>query len=67
MPTLKREGHVFILDLGDGENRVNPTWIAEIGDALDEVTATDAPRARVTTATGKFWYNGLDLEWMAAN
>lgn len=67
MPTLKREGHVFILDLGDGENRVNPTWIAEIGDALDEVAATEAPRALVTTATGKFWSNGLDLEWMGAN
>ncbi|MFA4929404.1 MAG: enoyl-CoA hydratase-related protein, partial [Patulibacter sp.] len=67
MPTLKREGHVFILDLGDGENRVNPAWITEIGDALDEVTATEAPRALVTTATGKFWSNGLDLEWMAAH
>lgn len=67
MPTLQREGHVFILDLGDGENRVNPTWIAEIGAALDEVTATEAPRALVTTATGKFWSNGLDLEWMAAH
>lgn len=67
MPNLQRAEHVFILDLGDGENRVNPTWIAEIGDALDEVTATDAPRALVTTASGKFWSNGLDLEWMGAN
>ena len=27
--------------------------------------ATPAPRALVTTATGKFWSNGLDLAWMA--
>ncbi len=67
MPTLQREGSVFLLDLGSGENRVNPTWIAEIEAALDEVTATEAPRALVTTASGKFWSNGLDLEWMAAN
>lgn len=67
MPILQREGHVFILDLGDGENRFNPTWLAEIREALDEVVATEAPRALVTTATGKFWSNGLDLEWMAAN
>src|SRR4029077_749890 len=26
-----------------------------------------APRALVTKATGKFWSNGLDLEWMGAN
>ncbi len=67
MPELTRDGDVFVLNLGDGENRVNPTWVAEIGDALDEVVATAAPRALVTTATGKFWSNGLDLEWMAAN
>jgi len=34
---------------------------------LDEVQAAPAPRALVTKATGKFWSNGLDLEWMAAN
>jgi enoyl-CoA hydratase/carnithine racemase len=31
------------------------------------VQAAPAPRALVTKATGKFWSNGLDLEWMAAN
>lgn len=67
MPTLQRDSDVFILDLGDGENRFNPTWVAEVDDAIDEVTATDAPRALVTVASGKFWSNGLDLEWMAAN
>ena len=34
---------------------------------LDEVEATAAPRALVTTATGKIWSNGLDLDWMGAN
>jgi enoyl-CoA hydratase/carnithine racemase len=66
-PGLRREGDVLVLDLGSGENRVNPDLLATIGAALDEVEATEAPRALVTTATGKFWSNGLDLEWLGAH
>ncbi len=67
MPTLDRDGDVFVLNLGDDENRFHPDWIARTGALLDEVVAADAPRALVTTATGKFWSNGLDLEWLGAN
>ncbi len=66
-PTLSREGDVFLLDIGDGENRFNDRFIEAVEGHLDEVQAAAAPRALVTTATGKFWSNGLDLEWMAAN
>jgi enoyl-CoA hydratase/carnithine racemase len=64
VPTLSRDGDVFLLDLGSDENRFNPDWLASVGAALDEVEAAPAPRALVTTATGKFWSNGLDLAWM---
>src|SRR3954462_15309903 len=67
MATLDRDGEVFVLDLGTDENRFNPTSVAEISKLLDEVESADAPRALVLAATGKFWSNGLDLEWMAAN
>lgn len=67
MPTLSRSDDVFLLDLGDGENRFAPEWVGGVEDALAEVVATEGPRALVTTATGKFWSNGLDLEWMGAN
>lgn len=67
MPTLQRDGDVYVLDLGDGENRFNPDWVGAVEDALDEVASAPAPRALVTTATGKIWSNGLDLDWMAAN
>jgi enoyl-CoA hydratase/carnithine racemase len=67
MPTLTRRDDVFLLHLGDDENRFNPEWVAAIGAALDEVEAAPAPRALVTTAGGKIWSNGLDLEWMGAN
>ena len=64
MPTLTRDDDVFILDLGDGENRFNPDWVGAVDAALDEVEAVPAPRALVVSATGKVWSNGLDLDWM---
>lgn len=67
MPTLERQDDVFILDLGDGENRFHPDWIAAFDTALDEVEKAEGPRALVTAATGKFYSNGLDLDWLTAH
>ena len=67
MPTLDRQDDVYLLDLGDGENRFHPDWLTEAAALLDEVAKDDQPRALVTTATGKFWSNGLDLDWLFAN
>jgi enoyl-CoA hydratase/carnithine racemase len=64
---LDRDGDVFVLSLGDGENRFNDDFLAEFNAALDEVEAAPEPRALVVTAEGKIWSNGLDLEWMGAN
>jgi enoyl-CoA hydratase/carnithine racemase len=65
--TLDRRGDVFVLNLGDDENRFNFDSIARINSLLDEVSAADEPKALVTVATGKFWSNGLDLAWMLEN
>ncbi|MGW7069274.1 enoyl-CoA hydratase-related protein [Streptomyces sp. NPDC054855] len=67
MPTLDRQDDVFVLDLGDGENRFHPDWLASVNAALDEVEKADGPRALVTAATGKFFSNGLDLDWLFAH
>ncbi|MFF4522803.1 enoyl-CoA hydratase-related protein [Streptomyces bluensis] len=67
MPTLDRQDSVFVLDLGDDENRFHPDWIAAVNAALDEVEKTDGPRALVTAARGKFYSNGLDLDWLFAH
>ncbi|GIF26838.1 enoyl-CoA hydratase/carnithine racemase [Actinoplanes tereljensis] len=64
MPTLDRHDTVFVLDLGDSENRFHPDWLAGVNALLDEVEKADDPKALVTTASGKFWSNGLDLEWL---
>lgn len=67
MPTLDRSGDVFVLDLGDTENRFHPDWLTSVNAALDEVENAEGPRALVTTATGKFFSNGLDLDWLSSH
>ena len=67
MPTLDRHDTVFVLDLGDSENRFHPDWLAAVDAALDEVERAEGPRALVTAATGKFFSNGLDLDWLSAH
>ncbi|XP_058113376.1 enoyl-CoA delta isomerase 2, peroxisomal-like [Magnolia sinica] len=68
MCTLEKRGHVFVLTLtGDGEHRLNPTLIDAIQDALRRVRADPTPgSALVTTAKGKFFSNGFDLNWAKA-
>ena len=61
---LDRDGDVFVLRLENGENRFRPDFLAEIGAALDEVEGAGTPAALVTTGSGKFYSNGLDLDWM---
>lgn len=67
MPSIDRDGEVFVLDLGEDENRFNPEWVTGVNAALDTVEAAGSPCAVVLTARGKIWTNGLDLEWFAAN
>jgi enoyl-CoA hydratase/carnithine racemase len=66
-PTLDRQDDVFLLHLGDDENRFHPDWIAGVNAALDTVEGAEGPRALVTTATGKFYSGGLDLDWLSNN
>jgi Delta3-Delta2-enoyl-CoA isomerase len=67
MPKLDNDGDVWILHLGDDENRFNPDWMTAVSEALNEVAAKPEPRALVTTAGGKIWSNGLDLDWLSQN
>ena len=63
MPDLQRRDEVWLLDLGDDENRFSLDWLKSVNGLLDEVTKPPTPRALVTTARGKFYSNGLDLDW----
>jgi enoyl-CoA hydratase/carnithine racemase len=65
MIELVRDGDVFVLDLGEGDLRFSPDFLARLGLLLDEVERADGPAALVTVARGKIWHNGLDLDHMA--
>ena len=59
---LDRDGPVWILRLDADENRFNTRSVAALHRALDAIEATPGPAALVTTGTGKFFSNGLDLD-----
>lgn len=64
MIDLSRDGDVFVLKMDAGENRFLPDFTAAWHAALDEVEKTPGPKALVTTGSGKFYSNGLDVEYM---
>ena len=66
MITLTRQDDLYILDLGEGDNRFNGDTVAAMAGHLDEVAEATAPAALLTVATGKIWSNGLDLDHLAA-
>ena len=65
MIELDRDGDVFVLRMRSGENRFSLEWLDSVGAALDQVAATEGPIALVTTGDGKFYSNGMDLDWLA--
>jgi Delta3-Delta2-enoyl-CoA isomerase len=65
--SLEQRGPVFVLNLGGTENRFNFDSIARLSSLLDQVDAAPGDKVLVTVADGKFWSNGLDLDWMIAN
>lgn len=66
MIEMTREADVFVLKMTAEENRFNPEMLSAFDSALSEVEAADGTAA-VITGEGKFFSNGLDLEWMGAN
>jgi enoyl-CoA hydratase/carnithine racemase len=61
---LTQHGDVYVLTMDAGENRFNSRSLEDINEALDRVMAVKGPAALVTTGTGKFYSNGLDLDWV---
>lgn len=57
---------IAVLHLGPDENRFSPAFLDDLDAALDQVV-TDGAQGLVTTAGGKFYSNGLDLDWLGAH
>ena len=67
MIELERLGDVHVLHWHDDDNRFNRKSVEAINAVLDEVEGTEGPCALVTTGEGKFYSNGLDLDWMMSS
>src|SRR5215510_7903496 len=57
---------IAVLNLGDDENRFSPEFLSTVNGFLDRIESGEA-KALVTTGSGKFYSNGLDLDWLAAH
>ena len=67
MIDVSRDGDVFVLRVDAGENRFSLDMLRDWNEALGEVEAVEGPKALVTTGTGKFYSNGLDLDYMMSS
>jgi enoyl-CoA hydratase/carnithine racemase len=65
MIDLQVHDQIHVLRMQDGENRFNRASLDAFNAALDRVEQSDFPSALVTCGEGKFYSNGLDLDWMA--
>ncbi len=67
MIELEHDGPVWVIHFQSGENRLNETFVGEVNGALDQVQSAGLPTALVTTGAGKFYSNGLDLDWLGTS
>ncbi|MBK8295547.1 MAG: enoyl-CoA hydratase/isomerase family protein [Solirubrobacterales bacterium] len=59
-----RDDGIAVVRMNLGENRFNPDTLDGLEAALDQVESIEGPAALVLTGDGKFFSNGLDLEWL---
>lgn len=52
--------------LAEDDNRFNRVALDAMHRCLDDVDAADGPKGLVATGAGKFFSNGLDLDWLSA-
>lgn len=63
---LTYHDRIAVLHLGDDENRFSLTFLDQFEAYLDSAVNGGA-QALVTAADGKFYSNGLDLDWVMAH
>lgn len=61
------DGIVAVITMDEGENRFDLEVVQHWHRLIDVVAAKEGPLALVTAGTGKFYSNGLNLDWLAAN
>lgn len=65
MMTLEKDGIVHVLTMRNGENTIDLDFLASLNEKLDAVEAeADGAAALVLTGEGKFFSNGLNLDFL---
>jgi enoyl-CoA hydratase/carnithine racemase len=64
MIDMQIQDGIHVLRMTAGENRFNWAFLDALNAALDAVERAPELQALVTVGEGKFYSNGLDLEWM---
>jgi enoyl-CoA hydratase/carnithine racemase len=64
---IENRGAVEVVRMDHDENRLHPELLDDLDSILDELEEGDGPAAMVLTGTGKFFSNGLDLDYMTAH
>ena len=62
---LESTGPVRVVRWQDGENRFHGPSVDAWHEILDELEAVEGPLAVVVVGEGKFFSNGLDLDWVS--
>lgn len=64
---VEHRGPVVVVTMDRGENRLHPELLTGLESILDAIEADDGPAALLLTGSGKFFSNGLDLEYMGTH
>ncbi|TQM57866.1 enoyl-CoA hydratase-related protein [Humibacillus xanthopallidus] len=67
MPALAQEGPTWTISFGDDENRFSPSFLNSVTEFLDDLASSSEPAVLLTTGGGKYYSNGLDLDWLGAH
>ncbi|XP_013412262.1 enoyl-CoA delta isomerase 1, peroxisomal-like [Lingula anatina] len=57
---------IAVIRLVNGDNKINGRFVQSLNKALDSVEGNPNIKALVTTGEGKFYSNGLDVEWFSS-
>jgi len=68
MCTIRKKGNIFFLTLNNDEHCLNPTLLNSIKSTLHRVRQqATTSSVLITTAHGKFFSNGYDIDWAQSN
>lgn len=64
--TVTKYGEVAVLKMSGTDNRINIEFCRKWNEALDKVESWPDVKAMISTGSGKFYSNGLDLNFLGA-